>query len=208
MKNYYIADTHFGHKAVLQYDHRPFCDVEQMEEGMTMLWNAAVYKDDMVYILGDFCWQNDADEWMRLLRRLKGQKVLVQGNHDRKSYPDELRAMFVDITPYTEIQDGDSRRVILSHYPMPIYRRSCNPNFYMLHGHVHQTRENDYVEGIKAYLRSVSDGTEGLHVRNLAQLYNVGCMMPWMNYTPRTLDEIIRRHAAYGRSERNGADLR
>ena len=22
-------------------------------------------------------------------------------------------------------------------------------------------------------------------------MYNVGCMMPWMNYTPRTLDEII-----------------
>ena len=22
-------------------------------------------------------------------------------------------------------------------------------------------------------------------------MYNVGAMMPWMNYTPRTLDEII-----------------
>ena len=29
--NYYIADTHFGHKNVLRLDHRPFADVEQME---------------------------------------------------------------------------------------------------------------------------------------------------------------------------------
>lgn len=23
------------------------------------------------------------------------------------------------------------------------------------------------------------------------QMYNVGAMMPWMDYTPRTLDEIV-----------------
>ena len=29
-------------------------------------------------------------------------------------------------------------------------------------------------------------------------MYNVGCMMPWMDYTPRTLDEIIERYTAAG----------
>ena len=24
--------------------------------------------------------------------------------------------------------------------------------------------------------------------------YNVGCMMPWMNYTPRTIEQIIEGH--------------
>ena len=31
--------------------------------------------------------------------------------------------------------------------------------------------------------------TERHHARG--QFINVGCMMPWMNYTPRTLDQII-----------------
>ena len=53
---YYIADTHFGHKNVIRFDQRPFFDVEEMEESITMLWNAVVRKNDTVYILGDFCW--------------------------------------------------------------------------------------------------------------------------------------------------------
>ena len=30
---------------------------------------------------------------------------------------------------------------------------------------------------------------------------NVGCMMPWMNYTPRTLDEIIAGDKQYENTE-------
>lgn len=28
-------------------------------------------------------------------------------------------------------------------------------------------------------------------------IYNVGCMIPWMDYTPRTLDEIVARKTAW-----------
>jgi hypothetical protein len=28
-------------------------------------------------------------------------------------------------------------------------------------------------------------------------MYNVGSMMPWMDYTPRTLDELLRLEAVY-----------
>lgn len=34
-----------------------------------------------------------------------------------------------------------------------------------------------------------------------AHWINVGCMMPWMDYTPRTLDEIIEREKTYICSE-------
>ena len=44
--NYYIADCHFGHKNILLFDNRPFGDLAQMEEVMTMLWNATVRKGD------------------------------------------------------------------------------------------------------------------------------------------------------------------
>lgn len=188
--NFYIADTHFGHKNILQFDHRPFADLYQMEETMVMLWNAAVRKTDTVYILGDFCW-GKADEWLRIIRQLNGTKVLIEGNHDLSSYPAALKNQFADITPFKEIvdngKDNSSRKVLMSHYPMPFYKRANNEKYFMLCGHVHATAENDCLEKLIQELR------EGSGVPNCGQIYNVGCMMPWMQYTPRTLDEIITR---------------
>lgn len=192
--NYYIADCHFGHQNILHFDKRPFADLYQMEEVMIMLWNAAVKKEDTIYILGDFCW-GKADEWLSLTRKLNGQKVLIEGNHDLGIYPPELRKEFVDIKEYMEIadyaKDGNCRKVVLSHYPMPLYKHSGNSKYYMLCGHVHATLENDYLEQWTQELRS--NCNQGFDFHNCGQIYNVGCMMPWMQYTPRTLDEIIKR---------------
>ena len=52
----------------------------------------------------------------------------------------------------------------------------------MLYGHVHNTREWSLVEKWKN-----EQWTMGIPSR----LINVGCMMAYMNYTPRTLDELL-----------------
>lgn len=205
--NYYIADCHFGHQGVLRFDPRPFETVEEMERVMISNWNAVVSPGDTVYILGDFCW-GKADDWIRILRCLKGNKVLILGNHDLKQYPSDLRRYFADIKEYKEIPDNGSgsegRKVILSHYPIPFYKHSNNHRYYMLCGHVHTTEENDYLEKWTAELREKAVVSMDSHASNLGQIYNVGCMMPWMDYTPRTLDEIIRNREAYWeRSEEN-----
>ena len=57
----------------------------------------------------------------------------------------------------------------------------------MLYGHVHNTREYAFLEKLRKELQETR--TERSHAR--AQFINVGCMMPWMDYTPRTLDEIL-----------------
>ena len=193
--NYYIADCHFGHSAVLRFDHRPFGSVEEMEEVMVMNWNATVNPKDTVYILGDFCW-GKADEWRRILRRLKGSKVLILGNHDLSQYPPELRKEFADIKDYKEIVDNgygsEGRKVILSHYPMPFFKHSNNRKYFMLHGHIHNTTENAILDRWIAGLRQrPEDGA------SIGQVINVGCMMPYMHYCPRTLDEIIRGREGY-----------
>ena len=194
--NYYIADCHFGHKNILLFDNRPFGDLAQMEEVMTMLWNATVRKGDTVYILGDFCW-GKADEWMRIIRQLNGTKVLITGNHDLSSYPAELKNQFADIAPFKEIvdngKDNSGRKVLLSHYPMPFYKRANNEKYFMLCGHVHNTAENAILERLIQELRNNNHIFSCAHAANCGQIYNVGCMMPWMEYTPRTLDEIITR---------------
>lgn len=195
MANFYIADTHFGHANIIRLDGRPFEDVEEMDSTLISNWNSAVSKQDTTYILGDFCWGKEP-EWVRILPQLNGSKVLIRGNHDLKNPSERLRRMFQDVKDYKEITDG-SRRVIMCHYPMLFYRSDYNPDVYMLCGHVHTTRENDFLDKWCRELR-MSRGEES-HSR--ANVYNVGAMMPWMNYTPRTLDEIIFGESAHSAEE-------
>lgn len=186
-RNLYIADTHFGHKNILRFDSRPFDTVEEMEEEMIKRWTMAVEPSDTVHILGDFCWGKE-DEWLRILSMLKGNKVLILGNHDLKNMSSRLRNKFQDIKDKKEITDC-GRHVIMSHYPELLYKSSYNPDCYMLCGHVHVTRENDFLERWTEELRSSRQ--ENSH--SCGNIINVGCMMPWMDFTPRTLDDIIAR---------------
>lgn len=44
--NLYISDLHFGHKNVIRFDHRPFCDIDEMDHSLIKLWNSRVQPDD------------------------------------------------------------------------------------------------------------------------------------------------------------------
>ena len=194
--NYYIADTHFGHANIIRFDHRPFTDVYQMEEVMTMLWNAAVRKNDWVYIAGDFIWGKDENEWLRIVRKLNGHKVLILGNHDNVTgFSDKLKNEFEEICQFKEIcdvgKDGSNRKVMISHYPQMFYKGSCNPKNFMICGHVHDTAENMLLEKWTKELRNYKGDAFGF--QPCGQIYNVGANLPWMEYTPRTLDEIVKR---------------
>ena len=116
---YYISDTHFGHKRVINFDQRPFLNTEEMESILIANWNNKVTNQDTVYILGDFCFGKEP-EWLRLLNQLKGKKVLIKGNHDLKNMSSLLKNKFQDIKDYKEIDDildNENVKVILSHYP-------------------------------------------------------------------------------------------
>ena len=187
--NRYISDLHFGHANIIKLDNRPFASVEEMEARLIENWNSVVQNGDTTYILGDFCWGKEP-EWKRLLPQLKGNKVLIRGNHDLQSMSAELRNMFQDVKDYKEIRDN-GRLVIMCHYPILLYKNSFRPDTYMLCGHVHTTIENEFLE----QWRSEMWAHHNSHGKSAAVGYghraNVGCMMPYMDYTPRTLDELI-----------------
>ena len=184
MRYFYISDTHFGHENIIRFDKRPFRDTEEMEKELIRRWNSVVENGDTVYILGDFCWKTE-DEWIRILKKLNGQKVLISGNHDRNP-TGKLRKLLQDVKDYKEIKDN-GRHVILSHYPILFYKSAYNKDNYMLCGHIHTTRENDFLNEWRAQLRD----TRRYPGDNYGNIINVGCMMPYMDYTPRTLDELI-----------------
>lgn len=191
MANRYISDLHFGHENIIEFDNRPFSNAKEMEEVLVFNWNSVVNNEDTTYILGDFCW-GKKDEWKRILKLLKGNKVLILGNHDLKNIPSELKRMFQDIKNYKEITDS-GRHIIMSHYPMLFYKSSYNPNCFMLCGHVHTTRENNF---LMKWIKELQDA-RCCNSDSFGNIYNVGCMMPWIDYTPRTLDEIKNKYYEY-----------
>lgn len=183
--NYYIADLHLGHSNVIGFDNRPFADVDEMNEAIVRNWNSAVTKQDTVYVLGDFIWAKES-LWPAWLERLNGCKVLIRGNHDPKEFSQQTKRYFQDITAYKEITDT-GHHIIMCHYPVPFHRADYDEECYMLYGHVHATREYDILTRLRQEI--IASHTEHHHARG--QFINVGCMMPWMDYTPRTLNEIL-----------------
>lgn len=185
--NFYISDTHFGHNNVIRFDNRPFRSISEMESIIVSNWNSTVKDTDTVYILGDFIWSKDENTWMDICDELAGKKVLILGNHDKKEFSKQLRSRFENITNLLEITDS-MKHVVMCHYPIPFYRSDYSPDIYMLYGHVHNTKEAKYIKDFIATIKERRTGEKG---EPLGQCYHVGCMEPYMNYTPRTLKEII-----------------
>lgn len=178
---FYIADWHYNHPNILSYDNRPFKTVEEMDAALVERWNATVTSADTVYVLGDMFWGGETKA-VPVLDSLNGKKILIKGNHDRCKNT-EFRKRFDQISGYLEITDGD-RHVVLSHYPMPCFKNHFH-GWYHLYGHVHNSFEANMMEHERMLL-------EDLYCRK-CNMFNVGAMMPWMDYTPRTLDEIEGR---------------
>lgn len=186
MRNFYIADLHFGHKNIIHFDNRPFDSVGEMNTTLIDNWNNRVRNGDTTYILGDFCWGKEP-EWIETINKLNGNKVLIRGNHDLKQMSKTLKDKFLYIKDRHEISDC-GKKLILSHYPELAYKSSYNPNVFMLHGHVH------FHTGEAAYVRKWVKELQDNHCNNWdnrGQIINVGCMLREMDYTPRTLMEIL-----------------
>ena len=184
-KIFYISDAHVSHKNILKFDNRPFKTIEENDETIMRNWNSVVTNDDLVVSLGDMHWGKD-DEVYEYVKQLNGRKIAIRGNHSIKHPSKKLRSLFEDYCDYKEITD-DGRHIILSHYPIMFYKAAYNPYCYMLCGHVHTTRENSFLEQWTNELRNTRCNSGDSY----GNIINVGAMMPWMDYTPRTLDEII-----------------
>ena len=138
---YYISDTHFGHVGIIRSCERPFETAEEMDASLILNWNSRVKPKDNVYILGDmFCRHKDPDS---VLKRLKGKKYLILGNHDASWLKEDRRAYFESIADYLRINDGKSV-ITMCQYPMVTYYYGLRENSFMVHGHIHNNTDADY----------------------------------------------------------------
>jgi calcineurin-like phosphoesterase family protein len=188
-KKFYISDLHFGHINVLKFDNRPWDYIDDMEEDIIRNWNNVVRNGDDVYVLGDFIWSAKDEDWIEILSQLNGNIHLIRGNHDKRNMSPQLKKKFASISDYKEI-NGNERLVILSHYPILAYKHSYDPNTYMLHGHTHKTKEQEYIE---KWVKELKENKVESY-DNCGNIINVGCMMDYINFIPRTLDELIKNN--------------
>lgn len=193
---YYIADTHFWHSALNEHmDQRGFESVEAMNDYMIKQWNSRVREKDEVVILGDFSFGNVA-QTKEIIDQLKGRFYLIKGNHDKvfdQSSMDISR--FVWIKDYAEIKDN-KRRVVLCHYPIMFYKGQYHvhdsgiPNTYMLHGHIHDTRDTRLLEQFIKITRDTSFVDMQGKIKQLP-CHLINCFCKYSDYVPLTLDEWI-----------------
>ena len=171
MTKFYTSDLHFGHTKIIEYEHRPWNTVEEMDEGLIENWNRKVKKGDLVYILGDFTMRVKEKEIAPILKLLNGQKVLVKGNHCYFSREKWAKKYFTEICDYKEIYDN-GEKVILCHYPILSWNRQAYGSIH-LYGHVH---------------------TSYAHQHPHPNAFNVGVDVN--DYEPKTLEELKKREEA------------
>ena len=139
MKTWVTSDLHFGHKNIMS-----FCpesrarfrnDVTYMNEAMVKEWNDLIAPEDTVYILGDVAFMSGSDAG-RTVMRLNGTKILVEGNHDRKTLQDAtFRNAFAEVHKYLDI-NYNGTKVVMFHYPIAEWDQMHRGSVH-LHGHLH-----------------------------------------------------------------------
>ena len=175
--NLYISDTHFGHRDIIQFDKRPFMDIDQMDNTLIWLWNDRVGDDDDVWIVGDFaCGGDKPSEYY--LRQLKGRKHLIVGNHDGSLINNPSACRYLEsIDERTVIKDiykGQEVNVLLQHHPMIEWERGLESQYH-IYGHIHNW-----------------DGKEKVIMRGKEGAYNAGCMLN--EYTPVSLWGLVYKN--------------
>lgn len=183
MSIYYISDLHLGHDNIIRHCNRPFKNAEEMDKVLIDNWNSVVTDKDDVYILGDFAFRFERGKLEQYLSALKGRKYFILGNHDKEIRKLKHNDQFVWIKDYAEISDN-GRRVILSHYPMVEWNGYFRNSIH-LYGHIHNNVEN------QAYKI----------VAQLQNAYNVGADI--LDFTPQTLDDVIKYNNEFVKTYRN-----
>jgi len=139
MTIFFLSDTHFHHKKILDYCARPFVDKFEQDRQLIKNWNDTVGPNDEVYHLGDFAFASKR-KILEILEQLNGRIYLIRGNHDQK-IKGEVSEKFGFVRNYYEIKIKDetgkqNQLVVMCHYPFESWNKKGRGSIH-LHGHTH-----------------------------------------------------------------------
>jgi calcineurin-like phosphoesterase family protein len=194
-QTWFISDTHFFHKNIMQYSGRPFKDVDELNDRMIKNYCAVVRPEDTVYHLGDFSFggQEKVKQALATWASLPGTKHLNLGNHDYYLYHGKLKAnfdaAFESIRDYRVIKVG-KQQIVLCHYSYQVWDGS-HKGVWNLYGHSHGTLPDQET------LLSMDVGVDA--TARWKSGYPVGCQHEesWkfdpLSYGPISFDEVATR---------------
>jgi calcineurin-like phosphoesterase family protein len=153
MRVWFTADLHFGHGNIIRYCQRPFLSAEEQQllrtQGARGKWrvstqtverhdaallqaiNESVAPDDMLWVLGDFCWGGLVEATAYRERIACHNLYFVWGNHDHRA----IQPIFKETIEQGMIEVA-GQSIWLNHYPMRSWNRSHHGSWH-LYGHVH-----------------------------------------------------------------------
>jgi len=141
-----IADEHYHHKNIIKLQNRPFKSLDEMHKTLINNHNKVVGHGDITIHAGDFCWLNDLDSAIELLKQLKGNHFMLKGNHDKNWFQKLARAKEITIENYfgkkaivraVEPIFRVKKYYTICHYPMLSW-----PGKVHLYGHTHDNRHD------------------------------------------------------------------
>lgn len=130
METFFIGDTHFGHSDVINFENRPFVDINDMDKSLINNWNTVVSDEDRIFMIGDFSFYAK-EKTKEICLSLKGHKILIKGNHDTNSEELYRECGFESVYSYPIILN---EFWIISHEPLYLNKNMPYANIY---GHVH-----------------------------------------------------------------------
>lgn len=175
MRHLAISDHHFFHHKIIEMAERPFpycgnnpCTancVKEMNDFMVRKWNENVEDDDVVYYVGDFAF-GTPNLWVPILRKLRGHKILIRGNHD-PSVAKCLQVGWPQVHSQMSVTTASNHRVLLRHKPWSEGSIPLGVEL-VIHGHIHN--------------RPSPNG------------FNVNVSAEVLNYTPADLNQLVDSH--------------
>ena len=194
---YFIGDLHLfcrnqTNEGICNHDRRPFDTVEEMNETILRKWNAKVNNGDTVVIHGDVSMRGKNDALIGLVSQLKGKKILLAGNHDQLT-DYRYTKLYEQVRDYLELDisfGGKAYKVACSHYPYLLWSGQHRGTIF-LYAHAHNSIEHTFYQDC---IRRLNESEE-LSLRRKGgqkiRAINVGAMMPYVDYEPRSLQELL-----------------
>jgi len=168
-KHFVTSDLHLGHAKSIEFDKRPFKDVEHMHYKIIENFNKVVPTDGITFILGDVGFR-DKNATRDVITSLNGTLILILGNHD-DGVEAALKLGF-HAAIYGAVIYIQGHRVTMSHCPLKgVYREPTdhfhnesrrgwnwhgedkNHRFtfadegqFHLHGHIHSSKHTEHLE--------------------------------------------------------------
>lgn len=161
-----ISDNHWSHANIIHLCNRPFQNIDEMDKYMIEKWNSVVNDNDIVIHCGDFALCTKG-RFIEIMSQLKGRKILVQGNHDNRSWKFYLDNGFNLVCKYFSMKG-----ILFTHRPFDYF--DLTEEKLNVHGHIHNNE-----------LKHGYDTTDQKRINISVEV---------INYTPINVEELIEKN--------------